>query len=105
MKHYFQCEAERRDGSRCPHPGTIELATIRGYSPRRPEQQGESRTVHLCGQHRNALGKGIMAIPLHVPAGEVSIVYQDRDGNVFWDQYINRHIDMSDERASPSRRQ
>jgi hypothetical protein len=100
-----KCEAQRRDGSGCPHPGTVELDATRGYSPRRPEQQGECRTVHLCGQHKNALGRGIMAIPLHVPVGEAGTVYQDRDGNTFWDQYINRIIDMSDERESPLRRQ
>lgn len=81
-----QCEAQRHDGSRCPRRASRHLDAAVQQRPRNSPAP-EPRTIHLCGQHRNSLESGVMAVTLHDAEGGRATVYQDREGRVFWDVY------------------
>jgi len=83
-----QCEALRRkDGTRCPNPGKHALPALRRWLPSRGGSPQEARTIHLCGQHKSALGKGIMAVTLAAEPGRSAYISQSRDNTYHWDEY------------------
>ena len=83
-----QCEALRRkDHARCPNPGKYALPALRRWLPNRDGSPREERTIHLCGQHKSALGKGIMAVPLVAEPGQAAYISQSRQDTYSWDEY------------------
>lgn len=83
-----QCEALRRkDATRCPNPGKHALPALRRWLPNRDGSPQEERTIHLCGQHKSALGKGIMAMTLAAGPGRSAYISQSRDHAYHWDEY------------------
>lgn len=79
-----KCEAIRRDGTRCYHAWKHVLLGLD-----RPADH--LHNVYLCGQHKNALGKGIMVVPVIAdPGRRDAFVSMDRDGNAFYGDYEAR---------------